>query len=78
MPVGFSAASSAASKRCVEVKRRRRRKGKCSEGFFQELPGRTRFITWRDVDCADLVGKLATRDVLTDELIKELEGRIGL
>lgn len=38
-------------KECVEVKRRRRRKGKCREGFFEELPGRTRFTTWRTVDC---------------------------
>lgn len=37
---------------CQEVKRRRRRKGKCREGFFKEFPGKTRFITWRTVDCA--------------------------
>lgn len=36
---------------CVDVRRRRRRKGKCREGFFEERPGRTRFITWRTVDC---------------------------
>jgi hypothetical protein len=40
---------------CQEVKTRRRRKGKCREGFFREVPGKTRFITWREVDC--LTGK---------------------
>lgn len=40
-----------AQRQCVEVKRRRRRRGKCREGFFEELPSRTRFITWRTVDC---------------------------
>lgn len=42
-------------KECVEVKRRRRRKNVCREGFFREFPGKTRFITWREVDC--LTGK---------------------
>jgi hypothetical protein len=36
---------------CVEVPRRRRRKNKCREGFFEEMPNRTRFTTWRTVDC---------------------------
>jgi hypothetical protein len=40
---------------CQEVKRRRRRKGKCREGFFREFKGKTRFITWRETDC--LTGK---------------------
>lgn len=35
---------------CEEVKRKRKR-GKCHEGFFEEFPGRTRFINWREVDC---------------------------
>lgn len=39
-------------RRCQEVKRRRRRKGKCREGFFREFPGKTRYVTWREVDCA--------------------------
>ena len=39
------------TKECQEVLRRRRRKGECREGFFEELPGRTRFTTWRTVDC---------------------------
>ena len=38
-------------RRCQEVKRRRRRKGKCREGFFEELPNKTRYTTWREVDC---------------------------
>ena len=38
--------------RCQEVKRRRRRKGRCKEGFFREFPGKTQFIEWREVDCA--------------------------
>jgi len=40
-----------AARQCQEVTRRRRRKGKCREGFFRELPGRTQFITWRENDC---------------------------
>ena len=40
------------TKECQEVLRRRRRKGKCREGFFEELPGKTRFTTWRIKDCA--------------------------
>lgn len=39
------------TKECQEVLRRRRRKGQCKEGFFEELPGRTRFTTWRTYDC---------------------------
>lgn len=41
----------APARQCQEVTRRRRRKGKCREGFFRELPGKTRFITWREGDC---------------------------
>lgn len=37
---------------CKQVKRRRRKKGKCREGFFQERPGSTQFITWRERDCS--------------------------
>jgi len=40
-----------AQQRCQTVKRRRRRKGKCREGFFVELPGETQFTTWRERDC---------------------------
>jgi hypothetical protein len=36
---------------CQVVNRRRRRKGKCREGFFRESPGSTRFITWRTRKC---------------------------
>lgn len=39
------------ARQCQEVTRRRRRKGKCREGFFRELPGKTQFITWREGDC---------------------------
>lgn len=39
-------------KECQEVLRRRRRRGKCREGFFEEMPGRTRYTTWRVRDCA--------------------------
>ena len=39
------------TRRCQNVKRRRRRKGKCREGFFKERPGSTEFITWRTTDC---------------------------
>lgn len=35
---------------CVEVARARRR-GKCYEGFFEQLPGRTRYTRWREVNC---------------------------
>ena len=41
----------AAQQQCQNVARRRRRKGKCREGFFKEFPGSTRFVTWRTVDC---------------------------
>ncbi len=39
------------ARKCKEVKRRRRRKGECAEGFYKEFPGKTRFIEWRTVDC---------------------------
>lgn len=39
------------AERCQTVKRRRRRKGKCREGFFIERPGGTDFITWREQEC---------------------------
>jgi len=50
-PAGSRAQLRTRQRECQEVKRRRRRKGKCREGFFEELPGRTRFTTWREVDC---------------------------
>lgn len=40
-----------AQTQCQVVKRRRRRKGKCREGFFSESPGSTKFVTWRERDC---------------------------
>lgn len=57
VPLGFadvpdpSAAPQPQTRRCEVVKRRRRRKGKCREGFFVERPGETQFITWRDREC---------------------------
>lgn len=48
-------------KKCQEVKRKRRRKGKCKEGFFRELPGSTQYETWR------------TRECITGEVISEKE-----
>ena len=38
-------------RKCKEVKRRRRRKGECSEGFFREQPNSTQFTDWRTVNC---------------------------
>lgn len=42
-----------AQQECQIVQRRRRRKGKCREGFFREFPGSTKFTTWREVDCVE-------------------------
>lgn len=46
-------AAEAQSQKCEAVKRRRRRKGKCREGFFREFPGRTEFVTWRERNCGE-------------------------
>ena len=51
---------------CESVRRRRRRKGKCREGFFRELPRRTEFITWRTRDCATQRARQTVRDILGD------------
>lgn len=40
-----------AEDRCKEVQRRRRRKGKCHEGFYREYPNKTQYTEWREVDC---------------------------
>lgn len=45
----------AAQRECENVQRRRRKKGKCREGFFIERADRTEFITWRSREC-DTVG----------------------
>lgn len=45
-------AAQAESQKCEAVKRRRRRKGKCREGFFIERAGETQYTTWRTRDCA--------------------------
>ena len=36
---------------CERRARRRRRTGKCRDGFFRERRDRTEFITWREEDC---------------------------
>lgn len=36
---------------CQIVQRRRRRKGRCREGFFRETPTGTKYITWRSKKC---------------------------
>jgi len=50
-PIGVPLQETNPDRKCKEVKRRRRKKGKCQEGFFKEFPNRTRFITWRETDC---------------------------
>lgn len=64
--------TSRGQQRCEEVKRRRRRKGKCREGFFRELPGKTQFITWREGDCVSIARKGAQ-----EALISEVKKRAG-
>lgn len=49
--LAFQSQPSRGDSRCQNVQRRRRRKGKCREGFFEEKPGSTKFVTWRTVDC---------------------------
>jgi hypothetical protein len=39
------------SRDCQIVTRRRRRKGRCREGFFRETPTGTKYITWRSKKC---------------------------
>jgi len=50
-PATLTSGQRSGSDRCQNVLRRRRRKGKCREGFFEELTGSTKFTTWRTVDC---------------------------
>lgn len=45
-------AAQQAEAQCQVVKRRRRRKGKCREGFFVERAGETEYTTWRERECA--------------------------
>ena len=40
-----------AQERCQVVKRRRRKKGRCREGFFRETPTQTKYVTWRSRKC---------------------------
>jgi hypothetical protein len=36
---------------CEQVKRRRRKKGQCRQGYFREFPDRTEYITWSKRKC---------------------------
>ena len=36
---------------CEQVKRRRRKKGQCRQGYFREYPDRTEYITWSRRKC---------------------------
>ena len=38
-------------KPCEEVKRKRKRRGKCEEGFFRQTASGTQFTTWRTRNC---------------------------
>lgn len=49
------------AERCQEVQRRRRKKGKCREGFFVETPTSTRYITWRERECDTVPGRKRKR-----------------
>lgn len=77
----FTSAPPQNADRCQEVKRRRRRKGKCREGFFAEYPNKTRFIEWREVDCITREEtrtskvRQKSRDI-TDRILGELERRV--
>lgn len=56
-----SSPTRSAQQNCEVVKRRRRRKGKCREGFFREFPGSTRYVTWREFDCDEQVERATKR-----------------
>lgn len=64
-------------RKCEEVKRRRRRKGKCREGYFVEEAGKTKYTTWRTRDCA--TGEIV-RDTKRrrDRLIRDSKNVIDL
>ncbi len=51
MPSPRPATQTDPAERCQEVRRRRRRRNKCREGFFREYPGKTRYYTWRERTC---------------------------
>lgn len=40
------------SDKCEIVQRRKRKKGKCREGFFRESATGTKYTTWRETNCA--------------------------
>ena len=45
-----SARTRTREKDCKEVKRKRKR-GKCEEGFYKEIRGKTQYTPWRQLDC---------------------------
>ena len=51
------------AEQCQVVRRRRRKKGRCREGFFRETATETKFITWRSRSCRPTVGRV--RNVFT-------------
>ena len=58
--------------RCREVKRKRTR-GRCYEGFFEERKGRTKYTRWREVGC--LTGRPIKRE---EKIIRFPKQRRGL
>lgn len=46
---------------CEVVKRKRRKRGKCREGFFREYSGGTKYVTWRTTNCPEQPGRAAGR-----------------
>lgn len=53
-PVPFAQPTPTSSSRCPpceQVKRRRRKKGQCRQGYFREFPDRTEYITWSKRKC---------------------------
>lgn len=45
---GLAGRSTTATRRCLE---RKRKPGKCAEGYFKETPSRTTYKVWRERDC---------------------------
>lgn len=50
--VGIRTPTRTGTQNCEVVKRRRRKKGKCREGYFRETENDTKYVTWRTRDCA--------------------------
>ena len=49
----------AQAQNCQVVQRRRRKKGRCREGFFRESATGTKFVTWRERPCGASARKTA-------------------